>query len=534
MDCHVFRRACQELVVALLGARIEKIHQIAEHTLQIAIYTHHQKKYLQCRTGRSVSSFIMVSSHKMNSGIEPPAPVMRLRKHLSGRRLIDARVDWIGRALFFCAANNSEHGGMPTWFEINLREGVRLLPFGDTAMLPSEDEQPLLWPANILSTLIDSDKAQELQEIWRQWPAFSPSLRRTLVGMCSENPIDGPKDAEALLCDLQYGGGDLFGYKDEQGKKTLWAWPLPSSLRKHAHEHVFENALEALTFVGEQSILSKAGTEQQAHVDKSRKAELSRLERLLRKFDDEEARLQKMADAQQDALALQRELFLFAPEEKREAVQTTMTEPLREIALNPRLTVRENMAALFHKAARGRRGLAMLSPRREQVQAELANAQANMTMQALPKRVKTKPLQGKHNRQERKHTLPKNIQCFQSSDGFTLYRGRDAKGNALLLKLGAAHDLWLHTGLGTGAHVLIRRDHPAHEVPDLTLQEAAILAANKSIFQQALRAEVMVAEVRHVRPMKGAKVGMVRIDKQLPSIPVQPNMELESSLLRTM
>ena len=545
MDCHVFRRLCDELAPFLVGARVEKIHQPADDLVQIAVYARHQKRYLVCRTGRK-TPFLMLSAHKLTVGGEPPAAIMRLRKHLADRRIVEVRVDWPERALWLRVKGADEalradgESASPVWLECHLRDGVRLhLAVSDT--LPAE-EMPSPWPDE--AELADCALHGVRPETWRRWPVLTPALRRTLAAL--SDPEEGAAERGALLGDLQWGGGDLFVYEDAAGERELFAWPLPPALRGERTETVFEQALAAAAQVGEQEVLAQVAAARHSELAKPHKAEAARLERLLAKLTTEETRLTAMEARRSDAMALQAELYRFAPEAKAAFVE--LGTPPRRLALDPRLTVRDNMAALFHQAARGRRGLAMLSPRREAVQQAKEAAERagqgllagvipvpNDRSGAAAKGHSAAPSRGAGHggdgRGSGKAALPKNVQAFRSSDGFTLLRGRDARGNALLLKLGAPHDLWLHTGLGAGAHVLIRRDHAAREVPERTLHEAAALAVNKSVFRDAARADVMLAEVRYVRPMKGAKTGMVRIDKQLPTLSVVPDPELETTLV---
>jgi hypothetical protein len=110
------------------------------------------------------------------------------------------------------------------------------------------------------------------------------------------------------------------------------------------------------------------------------------------------------------------------------------------------------------------------------------------------------------------------IARFRSSDGFLLWRGRNAAGNNLLLKSGAAHDYWLHAEGLPGAHVLVRRAHAAEEVPERTLREAAALATEKSAAQDG--ATVMVALLRHVRHKAKSAPGAVEIASLLRRIRV--------------
>ncbi|MDE5832833.1 MAG: hypothetical protein K2H64_07610, partial [Desulfovibrio sp.] len=92
------------------------------------------------------------------------------------------------------------------------------------------------------------------------------------------------------------------------------------------------------------------------------------------------------------------------------------------------------------------------------------------------------------------------------------------------------YDYWLHVENGPGTHVIIRRNNPADEVPDRTIREAAILAANKSWLADAPSASVSVAELRHIKPIRKGPPGKVIIDKIKFTIVVAPDANLETAL----
>ena len=52
MDCHVFRRLCDELAPALMGCRIEKIHRPAKDVTLFTLYGTGGKRFLFLRAGR--------------------------------------------------------------------------------------------------------------------------------------------------------------------------------------------------------------------------------------------------------------------------------------------------------------------------------------------------------------------------------------------------------------------------------------------------------------------------------------------------
>lgn len=251
---------------------------------------------------------------------------------------------------------------------------------------------------------------------------------------------------------------------------------------------------------------------------------------------------------------------------------------LRTIPLNGLLTVRENMERMFHSSARGARGLEHLKQRRAEVLGGLPESDTGGRAERLaksasslmpdgpegsgrkagtngPGKENVAPASGgvlqEHGGNDRESggagrnpaLTPfsgprrilepvcdagrlnsrktsgkkgeKDVVRFLSSDGFTLLRGKNAQGNQALLKLGQAHDFWLHALDGPSAHLIIRRSHAAEEIPETTLREAAVLVGEKSWQRHDAKARVMVALLRHVHAMKGAAPGTVKVDTVL-------------------
>ena len=189
------------------------------------------------------------------------------------------------------------------------------------------------------------------------------------------------------------------------------------------------------------------------------------------------------------------------------------------------------MEALFHTAKRGRRGLAHLARRRaalEEEEAALAGArQAFLSPDAAPG---TGADQKSISAAVMPKNLPKSVRAFVSDDGFILLRGRDARGNLAARKLAAPHDIWLHAENGPGAHVIIRRAYAGQEVPEQTLVQAGILAACKSWAAGSGKASIIYAEARHVKTLRAAPAGTVRIDKTYCSRRVATDDALEGRL----
>ena len=171
MDAHVFRRLCDALAPLLSGARLEKIQSPAPGVHAFTFYARRRKEHLFLRADRR-TPFLFLSPERQSTGRHPDAPVMRLRKHLAGRRVAACLPDWPARRLSLLFRGGSEYpesAPPETWLVLDLREGPRLL-LGASPDMPVEP----LWP-----------EPEELAEAcadenWRNWPVLTPALRRTL------------------------------------------------------------------------------------------------------------------------------------------------------------------------------------------------------------------------------------------------------------------------------------------------------------------------------------------------------------------
>ena len=105
---------------------------------------------------------------------------------------------------------------------------------------------------------------------------------------------------------------------------------------------------------------------------------------------------------------------------------------------------------------------------------------------------------------------------FESSDGFTIYVGKNNRQNDYLtLKMSSSKDIWFHTKDFPGSHAVI--SCAAHisaggTVPDTTLTEAACLAAYYSKARGSSQIAVDYCPIKNVKKPSGAKPGMVIYD----------------------
>ena len=527
MDAHLFRRFCRELAPRIADAWLEKIQEPVPGLISCHLTLPNRKagrKVQLCLRADRRDPFLFLTTSRLAAGHAPGAQIMRLRKYTQGRRVMATVSRFAERQLWLLMGGRSEAAedapaGKSIWVVLDLRQGA-LLRFCSPEEQPREEE--LHWPA-----------PEELEDAcchWRNWPVLTPALRRAL-------PFWDPLDRQALLEDLRLGDGDLFFYRpdaEQPGEPPcrISAWPLPAPLLgkapEHWHEHIEEDILGAVERAGQLlalDVLARQASDAAALplTRRSRK-----LNRLLDKLREEEQRLDAMCAAREQGLALQAQLWRWPADFRAASVELPpdAAGQGRVLSLDPRYTVRENMARFFHMARRGERGRVHLEERRRLLRQELAALEA--AREAARRGGPVPDAAAAAVRAPLPEALPRNVQLFVSEDGFVLLRGRDARGNAAARKLAAPHDIWLHADGGPGSHVIIRRAHAGQEIPERTLDQAGGLAANKSWLRDAARARILYAEVRHIRSLRGAGPGTVRMDKIWCSrdVPVDPSLEL--------
>ena len=412
MDSHLFRRLCEDLVPALIGARIEKIYQVTEDIITFSLYGlgkiqtregiegyffEDKKYYLTYKGGKDTVLFL--GTTKVGSGAEPPAFVMRLRKYLSGKHIKRVLAHWVERKIYF------EVNG--AWFLIDIKNGIELFLERPLDIFPQyatdNDENTYLdykLSYQLKPSITDKDFSEFFPplemllsdtnvDIWRSYPVLTPLLRKTLPFLDNEEQI-------ALYADLQFGGGDVFVYTINQrnlklnqsventplnfvqqtDKFVVSPWKIPSDLLKNMgfqtqfHELAFENAIDAFAYVGDM-LFAKIQKESKALSVKQLQASIKRLTKLELKLIDEEERLTRLVKMKENALLLQANLYQFKQDEKAEQVFVyDMQGKQIAIILDKAKTICENMENFFHAASRGQRGLEHLIIRKQQVERE--------------------------------------------------------------------------------------------------------------------------------------------------------------------
>jgi len=502
MEANFFRSLAGELSTALTGQRIEKVHGPADGVLIISLFGQGRKTNLIFRPAKS-AGLLFVSAQRPQNPFSASARVMWLRKRLTGRRFLEARLDWPNLRLAF-ALSPRDVPCAGQWLVFDLREDLAL---AEDFPLPPEPS----WP--------DLPRFLDDAEVWREFPQATPPLRKQLAALAQSDPAQ----AQRLLAKLSAGQPDGF-FLPQSGPPLAWKAAADSQACQS-----FESAMEAARAYGERALFAHLGKlEAREELDQAASAR-KRLSRQLALLDKDEARHRALAALAIPAEALQIALSGLRAAPKAENILLDHPEHgPQQVPLDPRLNLVENMAHLFRQAAKGRRGLEHVARRRAQLLAGVGpevlparNAETASQRPAAP----AEPI-----------ALPKRYQgltvaMFRTTDGFLVLRGKSSQANHDMLSRAASpHDYWLHAAGGPSAHVILRRDYPDQSVPEQSLIEAATLCALKSYRKDDAKAEVLLARVKDVRKVKGAAIGSVAVDEVERMLLVTLDASLEEKL----
>ncbi|MEE3355930.1 MAG: NFACT RNA binding domain-containing protein, partial [Candidatus Weimeria sp.] len=98
--------------------------------------------------------------------------------------------------------------------------------------------------------------------------------------------------------------------------------------------------------------------------------------------------------------------------------------------------------------------------------------------------------------------------CYQTSDGFTIYVGRNNYQNdELTFKIATGNDWWFHAKKIPGSHVIVKTE--GAELPDDVFMIAAELAGYYSSGKDSEKLEIDYLQKKNVKKPSGAAPGFV-------------------------
>ena len=108
--------------------------------------------------------------------------------------------------------------------------------------------------------------------------------------------------------------------------------------------------------------------------------------------------------------------------------------------------------------------------------------------------------------------LPTGCHVFLSSDGMTIFVGRNSRDNdRLSMRVADPDDFWFHAAPGSGSHVVVRNPENLEALPRETKRFAAALAAGYSKARRGGRGAVHMARAGDVTKPRGLAPGKVHL-----------------------
>ena len=186
-----------------------------------------------------------------------------------------------------------------------------------------------------------------------------------------------------------------------------------------------------------------------------------------------------------------------------------------EVKLDPRLTPNQNAQHYFSEYRKADTAERMLKKFIEKGEAELSyidsvfdllsRARTDDEVIAIREELVSQGYLKNHkkNNQKPAKLLPKE---YVSTDGFRILCGRNnIQNDKLTFKDSRKHDIWLHTQKIHGSHTVIVTD--GREVPETTIQQAAIVAAYNSKGRESSLVPVDYTEIKNVKKPSGSAPG---------------------------
>lgn len=180
--------------------------------------------------------------------------------------------------------------------------------------------------------------------------------------------------------------------------------------------------------------------------------------------------------------------------------------------IDPQKSLSANIETLFQKAKSIKKSIQGTQERLMLLKKELEDLKLG--------KLKPGPVE-KGQKSKRAQSLFSNIEAkgrtVQLSSGHSMYSGKSGKDNLKLLREAKAWDLWLHLKDFPGSHGIIKKNK-SEELSDQLLKEASVKLIEGS-FKKSQdpknydHFEVVIAECRHVKPIKGDRLGRVTYQK---------------------
>ena len=560
----------KELSSGLANGRIDKIQQPETDEIHITIRSMGRNCRLLLSASASHPRIHLTQQSKQNP-LVPPMFCMVLRKHLSGGRFIGIRQPGMERILEIDFEVINELGDLDKKtliIEIMGRHSNVILTDANgkildsvkrvdnsvsriREVLPGEQYQypPSQGKANPLTASVE-EVAEKLMEydsssspediLSKAYTGISKTTAKEICRLAKEssknNPLT-PDDIASAFVNF------ITGVKNGNFKPALLldnagnpkdVLPLPYGLYPMERLKIFPSFSDALDEFFRERDKQERIQQRTAHLSRILK---NNIDRCRRKLELQSEELEKAKNAEIYRLygeLITSNIYMIAAGVSEISVPNYYQPdcPLIAIPLDPAKTAAQNAQHYFKLYNKAKTVLNKQSLLIDETQEELnylesvaqslsiCDNEAEI-LEIREELVKEGYIRNRSGSGKAKKTIPSKPHRYVSCDGFEILVGKNnIQNDHLTLKVASANDIWLHTKLIHGSHVIIRTE--GRPVPDSTLLEAANLAAYYSKGRSSANVPVDYCPRKNVKKPGGAKPGMV-IYNQYKTIYITPS-----------
>lgn len=549
----------EEIKSVALDARVSQIHQPNRDELVIALRTKNGNKKLLV-SSRANSPRICFTEHSIENPATPPMLCMLLRKRLGGAKLVDVRQIELERIMFLDFIATNELGD-----KVKLTLCVEIMGKYSNIILIDEND-------NIVDALKRVDFTMSTQRLVLPNIKYElpPKQDKLCILECSgrdivEKAINTPSEmrlSKALLSamqgvspiitrELEY----MVGVDSNRELTVIDKLKLIEKVDKLKEYIVLGDKSPTMMIKPEGKPFDISFMDIMQYGEMASKKRFLDFSTLLDSFYYERDKAERMKVKGQDLLRLcsniQDKLCRKIAVQEKELKDSLNRDKLRKkgdllqanmykmvrgqsfidvedyydnnkivrIKLSPTLNPSQNVQKYYKDYRRAKTREEMLTVQIAKAKAELqyisavqeslGRAESERELTEIRQELVDEGYLKNRNPKGRNKALkllpPKE---YTSSDGFTIYVGRNNKQNdKLTLKTARNYDMWLHTKDIPGSHVIIVSDN--REITDTAILEAASLAAYNSKAKESDNVPVDYTIVKNVSKPSGAKPGMV-------------------------
>lgn len=575
-----FLYAIKSELQPLIGGRVEKVHQPSREEIIISIRTRSgsKKLYISANAG---SARVHITENSVDNPQTPPMFCMLLRKRLGSGKLVSIRQDGLERILFLDFECVNELGDVVTVTlaceimgrcsnliiineEGRVIDSIKrvdeemsrermVLPGMKYTMPPRDDRLNFLTaePEEIVSRLRSTDPRELSKALIRIFEGISPILAREWTFFAGRgvhlesDTIDGDQLDRLLFTikrtreQLLNGECCFSSASDKEGQLKDFSFVRLSQFGTLMYTKELNSASELLDYFYTERDRA-ARTKQRAN--DLFKLLMNLTDRTSRRIAAQREELAACADKDHAKLCgdlISANMYRIQKGDRSATVENFYDEgcPQVTIELDVRKTPAQNAQHYYNeykKSVTAEEKLAVQIQKGEEELQYLESVFDSLTRATSENDIIQLRLELREQGYIRyaggKAKPPKALPPieYKSSDGFSILVGRNNKQNdQLSLKFAEKSDIWLHTQLITGSHVLILTD--GETPPDKTIEEAAVIAAVNSSGRNSGLVPVDYCLAKFVKKPTGAKPGKVIFTNYKTAF-VKPDSELEQSL----